>query len=94
MTLSRPAAMINLGDVVRKTEPNFNIAECFDIANNRCVITPTCDLKAIFSEAQTAFLKVMDKYTLDDAVVRQKHIKNIIGLSASAKDSLHCTSCG
>lgn len=75
MTLSRPPPMINLGDVVRKTEPNFYIAECFNAANNCCVITPTCDLKSIFYEAKIGFLKVMDKYTLADAVIRDKQTR-------------------
>jgi Rrf2 family nitric oxide-sensitive transcriptional repressor len=68
MTLSRDPASINLGDVARQTEPNFNIAECFDKANNRCVITPTCALKNIFWDAKMAFLNVLDQYTLADAV--------------------------
>ncbi len=68
MTLSRTPAEINLGDVARKTEPNFNIAECFDIQNNRCVIAPSCALKLIFWEARTAFLDTLDKYTLADAI--------------------------
>src|SRR5512139_3448092 len=69
MTLSRDPASINLGDVARNTEPNFSIAECFDKENNRCVITPTCALKAMLWEAQTAFLRTLDQYTLADAMV-------------------------
>jgi len=87
MVLSRPSTMINLGDVVRKTEPNFNIAECFNIGGNCCVITPTCDLKSIFSEAQTGFLQVLDKYTLADAVIRDRQSRKIISLPISTKSS-------
>lgn len=68
MILARAPASINLGDVARQTEPNFNIAECFDKANNHCVITPTCALKFIFRDARTAFLSTLDKYTLADAI--------------------------
>lgn len=68
MVLSRAPSEINLGDVVRNTEPNFNIAECFDVANNCCTITASCGLKSIFHEAQAAFLKVMDNRTLADTV--------------------------
>lgn len=70
MVLSRPPAKIILGDVIRNTEPNFDIAECFNNANNCCVITPNCGLKSIFREAQMVFIKAMDKYTLADAVIR------------------------
>lgn len=69
MTLSRPPSKILLGDVVRTTEPNFDIAECFNAANNCCVIAPSCGLKAIFREAQMGFFKAMNKYTLADAVL-------------------------
>ena len=72
MVLSRPPSEIILGDVVRNTEPNFDIAECFDSANNSCVITPTCGLKSIFREAQRGFIKAMDKYTLADTIARDK----------------------
>ena len=72
MMLSRPPAEIILGDVVRNTEPNFDIAECFNSADNCCVITPTCGLKSIFLEAQRGFIKAMDKYTLADAIARDK----------------------
>ena len=72
MMLSRPPSEIVLGDVVRNTEPNFDIAECFNAANNCCVITPACGLKSIFREAQRGFIKAMDKYTLADAVARNK----------------------
>ena len=68
MRLSRPPSKIILGDVIRKTEPNFDIAECFNTANNCCVITSNCGLKSMFSEARMVFIKTMDKYTLADAV--------------------------
>ncbi|TXT25891.1 MAG: hypothetical protein FD134_766 [Gallionellaceae bacterium] len=68
MMLSRPPSEIVLGDVVRNTEPNFDIAECFNQASNCCVITPSCGLKSIFREAYRGFIKVMDRYTLADAL--------------------------
>lgn len=70
MTLSRPPTKILLGDVVRTTEPNFDIAECFNAADNCCVIAPSCGLKSIFKEAQAGFFNAMNKYTLADAVIR------------------------
>lgn len=83
MTLSRPPSEITLGDVVRKTEPNFNIAECFNAASNCCVISSTCGLKSIFREAQAGFIKVMDKYNLADAVVRDKHLGKSMSIARS-----------
>ena len=84
MTLSRPPAEIVLGDVVRNTEPNFDIAECFNSANNCCVITPSCGLKSIFREAQRGFINAMDKHTLADAVARNKPLRKPISAAKRA----------
>lgn len=65
--LARPAFSIGLGDVVRQTEQNMNIVECFDLPNNHCRIVRGCFLKATLYEAQRAFMAVLDKYTLADA---------------------------
>lgn len=81
MTLSREPANINLGDVARNTEPNFNIAECFDRENNRCVITPSCTLKSILWDAHKAFLKVLDQYTLADAIVNAAPLGKTVKLT-------------
>ena len=81
MVLSYPPSKIILGDVVRATEPNFDIAECFNIASNCCVITPSCGLKSIFQEAHMGFIKAMDKYTLADAVARDKPLKKPINMA-------------
>lgn len=58
---------INIGTVVRKTE-NFNIVECFDSNNNKCIISTACKLKYTLNEALQAYLSVLDKYTLADVV--------------------------
>lgn len=81
MKLSRAPASINLGDVARNTEPNFNIAECFDRANNRCVITPTCTLKSILWDANKAFLNVFDQYTLADAMLNADPLSKAISFT-------------
>lgn len=64
--LSRPPAEINLGDVIRKTEPNFNAVECFDPATNRCPIIGVCGLKPWLGKAMEAFLATLDGVTLAD----------------------------
>ena len=90
MKLSRPPAKIILGDVIRNTEPNFDIAECFNSANNCCVITLGCGLKSIFREAQTGFIKAMDKYTLADAVTRDSPLSKPIRLPCPTKNGKPC----
>lgn len=66
MRLAREPEAISIGEVVRRTEPNFNLVECFDPHKNGCVITQACSLKNMLFQANTAFLDVLDAYTLAD----------------------------
>ena len=66
LRLSRAPSEINLGNVVRDVEPNFNLVECLDSEHNTCVITPACLLRPILLEAQEALLATLDRYTLAD----------------------------
>ena len=69
MKLSRPATEIGVGEVVRKTEPNFYIAECFNKNNTSCVIIPICSLKGMLFEARSNFLQVLDRYTIANTLI-------------------------
>jgi len=62
---------LNVGWLVRRTEPHFNLVECFDPATNTCPIAPACGLKGALQRAQQAFLDVLDEYTLDQILTRQ-----------------------
>lgn len=64
MCLARPAEEIGIGEVVRQTEPNFDIAECFSQKNNSCVISPICALKNMLGDARTNFIQTLDRYTI------------------------------
>lgn len=66
MALSRPADQINIGAVVRQTEPGFTLVECFDMTTNSCPLASVCALKGALQAAQAAFLQVLDSYTLAD----------------------------
>ena len=66
LKLARPAKEIMVGDVVRSTEPDFDLLECFNPATDKCVISRSCSLKSVISNAQAVFLEVLDKYTLAD----------------------------
>jgi len=68
LRLARPAADITIGEVARSTEPNLNIAECFDRDTNQCSITEVCRLKTILQQARTAFMQTLDGYTIADAI--------------------------
>ena len=66
LKLKRAPRDINVGALVRATEPHFDIVECFDRAENTCPIEPACGLKRVLSNAQRAFLAVLDEVTLAD----------------------------
>lgn len=62
--LARDPAEIRLGDVVRRTEANLALVECFDAATNTCPIVGACGLQHCLGEALTAFLDTLNRHTL------------------------------
>ena len=69
---------INIGILVRVTEQDLSIVECFS-SKNACKITPVCGLKSMFGEALKAFLEVLDRYTLAD-VIQDHHRPQLLRL--------------
>lgn len=61
-TLARPADSISIGEVVRYSEPDMNMADC-----GSCIIRPACGLSGILKAATVAFLAVLDQHSLTDA---------------------------
>ncbi|NMO17589.1 Rrf2 family transcriptional regulator [Pyxidicoccus fallax] len=72
VTLAREPKGIVLGAVVRAAEPDFDVVECFNRERNACPIAPACGLKGVLGEARDAFLSVLDRYTLADAMDRSR----------------------
>lgn len=68
ITLAKSPDEIVVGTIVRETEEDFQLVECFQQGNTNCVLTPVCGLRHILSEALTAYLAVLDKYTIADIV--------------------------
>lgn len=68
-TLGKSPDEIRLGDVLRLTEPDFEMVDCFS-PTSACAITPFCRLPGIVIEALGAFMDVMDRHTLADLVIR------------------------
>lgn len=69
LALAKRPSRIRLGAVLRATEPDFALVECFT-PGNRCVITPRCRLRGVFKEALAAFTATLDRYTLADLILR------------------------
>jgi Rrf2 family transcriptional regulator, nitric oxide-sensitive transcriptional repressor len=83
--LARPAEEIVIGEVVRETEPDFNLLECFDPATDQCVITKSCSLKGALFEARAAFVGTLDKYTLADVAKTSKAFPQFRSISVVHK---------
>ena len=69
LRLGREPADINIGEVVRHTETDFYMAECFDPGNVGCAYSASCALKGVLGAATAAYLKVLDGVTLADMLV-------------------------
>jgi Rrf2 family nitric oxide-sensitive transcriptional repressor len=74
MRLVKEPSAINVGWLIRRTEPHFNLVECFDEETNTCPIAPACGLKGALQRAQQAFLEVLDQYTLDQLLRRRSDL--------------------
>ena len=68
LRLLKPADQIVLGTVVRQTETDFNLVECFDASLNTCRLDGLCLLKRTLKEAMAQYLAVLDGVTLADLV--------------------------
>lgn len=75
LSLARAPELINVGDVVRHTEVNFNIVECFDADNQSCPISAVCRLQGMLGDAARSFLSVLDGYTLADVLKNERKLK-------------------
>lgn len=68
LRLGREPSTINVGEVVRNTESDFFIAECFDPEKPGCIYSASCTLKGVLGRASAAFLGVLDDVTLDTLI--------------------------
>ncbi|MFI2810496.1 MULTISPECIES: Rrf2 family transcriptional regulator [unclassified Microbulbifer] len=67
LRLKQEPVEINIGKLVRETEDESRMVECFG-SNNQCVITPACQLKVILGRALESFFATLEEYTLEDLV--------------------------
>lgn len=75
--LAKPTKDIVLGDVIRQSEGDILMAECF-ADDSACRIQRACRLQGILTEALTAMFVVLDAYTLADLLEKpQDHLSAI-----------------
>jgi Rrf2 family nitric oxide-sensitive transcriptional repressor len=74
MRLAKAPGEVRLGDLVRATEPNLNLVECFDVEANTCPIAPACGMKGALQRAGAAFIASLNEQTLADFVPRREKL--------------------
>jgi Rrf2 family transcriptional regulator, nitric oxide-sensitive transcriptional repressor len=78
LRLARPSDKIGLGEIIRITEEDFKLVECFDPANNQCAIIKPCRLRGALSRALNAYLAILDEYTLADLTRRHPALERVL----------------
>ncbi len=81
LRLAKTAAQINVGDVVRRMEPDFDLAACFNTEG--CRIEAACVLARALARARTAFMQVLDGYTIADLVQKPRQLGALLGIEVS-----------
>jgi Rrf2 family nitric oxide-sensitive transcriptional repressor len=71
--LGRAPEDINLGALVRDTEEGFDLADC-----SACVVAPACGVTGVLNEAVSAFLAVLDRYTLADMLTSRLKLRELL----------------
>lgn len=82
--LAKPPSEINVGWVVRHTEENLDLAECFNPKNGKCILMPACVLKNAFSRALDAYFQVLDTYSIADLVADRNALRSLLDQRTSA----------
>lgn len=70
--LAGPAENISVEQALRATEDNFDLVECFNAAQNQCVISDVCRLSGVLDDALAAYFAVLREVSLADLVKNGK----------------------
>jgi Rrf2 family nitric oxide-sensitive transcriptional repressor len=82
MRLAKAPEQVNLGALVRQTEEDLALVECFPGGARGCRIAPVCVLRQALGEALDAFLGVLDGYTLADLLKPRRRIAQLLHIAA------------
>lgn len=78
--LGRAAKDISLFDVIRVTEENFAMAECFENDATECPLVDSCGLNSALREALNAFFGVLMKYSIADLIKARPNVRALLGI--------------
>lgn len=80
LRLAMAPADINIGWLIRQTEPDMTLVECFDEEASSCPITSECGLQHALRDALVAFFKVLDQHTLADFLASSPRRERLVQL--------------
>ena len=83
--LTRAPSDISVGEIVRGAETGSCVVECHDADTNTCPLREACALRGVLHEAMTAFLAVLDRYTLADLLAEPEPLRRLMGLDQDAR---------
>jgi Rrf2 family transcriptional regulator, nitric oxide-sensitive transcriptional repressor len=78
VSLAGPPESISVEQVLRATEDNFDLVECFNASQNNCVMADVCKLSGVLDTALAAFFSVLRQATLADLVKNRKAIERTL----------------
>ncbi len=81
--LGHDPSTIRLGKLVRLTENESPLVECFAVRTNQCRLTPACRLKGALSQALDAFYTSLDQQTLADLVSNRPALGTLLADKAA-----------
>ncbi|PKO66417.1 MAG: Rrf2 family transcriptional regulator [Betaproteobacteria bacterium HGW-Betaproteobacteria-16] len=79
LRLLKPARELSLGEIVRQTETDMTLVECFDRKTNTCRLDGYCRLKDALYKATKGFFDVLDGITLADLLAPVATSKGQVG---------------
>ncbi|HLR15657.1 MAG TPA: Rrf2 family transcriptional regulator [Bacillota bacterium] len=80
IVLAKLPEEINIGAIVRETEEDFHMVECFNREHNTCVLTPVCGLKRVLHKALQAYFSVLDQYTIADLIQEPELYRSLLNI--------------
>ena len=83
--LGRAASEITLFDVVRVTEENFAMAECFENDAVDCPLIDSCARNSALRKALGAFFEVLESFTIEDLVKDRTDVRLLLGIPQPAQ---------
>lgn len=76
--LARDPDEVRIGRLIRESERDTLLVECFKRESCHCKILPACRLTSILREAEKAFYQVLDGYTLRDLIKNEKALNELL----------------